>query len=984
MARTLIVSDRNNSFFTANNIKVGTEIPTSGTYSKGDIVVNIGNNTATEAMWICVEAGTPGTWEVVGAGAGGGSGSIVAINDTVTVNNSVTEVSLGNLVGKISSSDKLIVHYNSTHLMEGVDYKVNSEGTRIVKLTEGSWNESGEQALFAFELFKNVESVNGNEIVVDTKLTSIVNNMMVTAPTTEVEIGVEGFDKNNDTLLVFKNGVIMVEGVDYNVNEDNTKIISINEVWNESNVEEYGITFVVFKEVVIYDESIGGITMGMLGSDVRGTINNLTETTLQHSELIESLDEKVKGIDLSGYATKEDLENVEVDLSPYQEKSSDSLNTKSKDIVGAINEVFQSGNNVKQNLVDALIAKGVDCSTSDSFNRLIGLIYGLTNNEGSEDDTGNENLPSFEGENTWATCKNMRVNRFALTSAVVDKKIYVIGGYNTGYCNNLEIYDTELGTWEDGPNMPSVLAYASAEAIDGKIYVIGGSNSTRVVDSPDNDTVLLATGKYRVFDTLLGTWSEISKGLKIHQYAETTGTSTAVIGNTIYFAGGHDEGARYNTIGAFNVETNTTTVLGDQYGGMQNTGMAHSALCAVNNKLYRFGGKGYGTNSLNNTSGSNFVITYDPINPTADSIWLEQGMPVSMHSMGYCVVNEKVYLIGGISGSGTFYNTTGGMGGTVQNSVYEYNPYTNKWTKVNTMLTPRFGHTLAVVDNVIYCIGGADSNKVPLNSMEVYCPPGIEPPVFGGGSGSSAGLNIISATELPETGEENQICVITDEPVNNYLITTCADEKLNVGITFYLDNTASVDPMTGVTLPITTGNLTTNYHFSTVYQNDNRLPSYYYSNNKWNELTLAYIALVENGVVNKNTIAGDFSLGSSGWVSMSNPVQSVYCSPNYDNYYANSFANKINFGNYSKITVRCFEDGAVIPELIVFASTTKHTRATFSTLYNIYMDKQKVTGGWAASTIITFDISSWTGEYYLSFAGGKSGSSIYIEDIFLY
>ena len=190
--------------------------------------------------------------------------------------------------------------------------------------------------------------------------------------------------------------------------------------------------------------------------------------------------------------------------------------------------------------------------------------------------------------------------------------------------------------------------------------------------------------------------------------------------------------------------------------------------------------------------------------------------------------------------------------------------------------------------------------------------------------------------------------------------------------------------MTGVTLPITTGNLTTNYHFSTVYQNDNRLPSYYYSNNKWNELTLAYIALVENGVVNENTIAGGFSLGSSGWVSMSEPVQSVYCSPNYDNYYLNSFANKINFGNYSKITVRCFEDGAVIPELIVFASTTKHTRESVSTLYTIYMDSQQVTGGWAASTIITFDISSWTGEYYLSFAGGKSGSSIYIEDIFLY
>jgi N-acetylneuraminic acid mutarotase len=983
MARTLIVSDKQNSFFTANNIKVGTQIPTTGTHSKGDIVVNIGNNTATEAMWICVEAGTPGTWEVVGAGVGGG-GSIVAINDTVTVNNSVTEVSLGNLVGKISSSDKLIVHYNSTHLMEGVDYKVNSEGTRIVKLTEGSWNESGEQALFAFELFKNVESVNGNEIVVDTKLTSIVNNMMVTAPTTEVEIGVEGFDKNSDTLLVFKNGVIMVEGVDYNVNEDNTKIVSINEVWNESNVEEYGMTFVVFKEVIVYDEATGGITMDMLGSDVRETINNLTETTLQHSELIEALDEKVKGIDLSGYATKEDLENVEVDLSPYQEKSSDSLNTNSKDIVGAINEVFQSGNNVKQNLVDALIAKGVSCSTSDSFNRLIGLIYGLTNDEGSEDNI-NENLPNLEGENTWATCNSMRVNRMALSAAAVDKKIYTFGGYNTGYSNVVEMYDTETGTWETKTAMSAGVAYTGAVTIGTTIYVFGGSVTTQLDSNMTGtrDYMLVPENKLRKYNTLTDTWTEENVTFKLGYsgYSSLSGTGCTTDGTTIYYTGVSGCGNGDFIIGGYNVNTKTFTLLG-QSGTMLNNNLKHSGLCLVGTTLYRFGGRGAGTSTYDYGSGCSIVSTWDTLNTSA-AAGTGASMPYTMHSMGYCVVNDKVYLTGGVYGSGTYY-TNNKLTGSVTNAVLEYNPYTNQWAEVNTMLTPRYGHATAVVDNVIYVIGGVDSNGVLLNSVEAYCPPGIEPPVFGGGSGSSAGLNIISATELPETGEENQICVITDEPVNNYLVTTCADEKLNVGITFYLDNTASVDPMTGVTLPITTGNLTTNYHFSTVYQNDNRLPSYYYSNNKWNELTLAYIALVENGVVNKNTIAGDFSLGSSGWASMTNPVQSVYCSPNYDNYYLNSFANKINFGNYSKITVRCFEDGAVIPELIVFASTTKHTRASVSTLSYIYMDKQKVTGGWAASTIITFDISSWTGEYYLSFAGGKSGSSIYIEDIFLY
>ena len=166
MARTLIVSDRHNSFFTANNIRVGNRIPTEGNYVKGDIIVNTGN-TASEAMWICVESGNPGLWEVVGAGASDGGGvSMVSINDTVFVNSPVREVSLEGLGVAVTSADKLIVHHNSVHLMEGVDYEISEN--KIVKLTEGNWNEDSEEAMFAFELFKNVETVDGSLVEVKT------------------------------------------------------------------------------------------------------------------------------------------------------------------------------------------------------------------------------------------------------------------------------------------------------------------------------------------------------------------------------------------------------------------------------------------------------------------------------------------------------------------------------------------------------------------------------------------------------------------------------------------------------------------------------------------------------------------------------------------------------------------------------------------------------------------------------------------------
>ena len=57
--------------------------------------------------------------------------------------------------------------------------------------------------------------------------------------------------------------------------------------------------------------------------------------------------------------------------------SDDTLMTDSNTVIGAINEVFQRGNNVKQNLVEALIAKEIEASTSEGFESLINKISSI-------------------------------------------------------------------------------------------------------------------------------------------------------------------------------------------------------------------------------------------------------------------------------------------------------------------------------------------------------------------------------------------------------------------------------------------------------------------------------------------------------------------------------------------------------------------------------------------------------------------------------
>ena len=374
MARTLIVSDRHNSFFSANNIRVGNQIPTEGNYVKGDIIVNIGDNTASEAMWICVESGNPGIWEVVGAGAGGNGGSnFVSINNTVFVNEPVNEVELG-LGVAITSKDKLIVHHNSIHLMQNVDYKI--EGNKIVKLTEGNWNEDSEEAMFAFELFKNVESVDGNLVELKTKLVCMQNTVTVNGAVNEVKIGIEGFNKDKDTLMVFENETFLTRGVNYEINGNGDGIVPVgDEVWNDVMIDDWSYTFVVFKDVPLV-EGEDKIGMDLLADDVKKAIQDASnidlsgyaekgEIPVNVSELVNDAGYLTEHQDLSGYATKEEVGG---------KVAQDAYDAKIAELEGRVNEAFTNANNGKELIANAI---GEPVSSDDTFSAMSNDINGL-------------------------------------------------------------------------------------------------------------------------------------------------------------------------------------------------------------------------------------------------------------------------------------------------------------------------------------------------------------------------------------------------------------------------------------------------------------------------------------------------------------------------------------------------------------------------------------------------------------------------------
>ena len=161
-------------------------------------------------------------------------------------------------------------------------------------------------------------------------------------------------------------------------------------------------------------------------------------------------------------------------------------------------------------------------------------------------------------------------------------------------------------------------------------------------------------------------------------------------------------------------------------------------------------------------------------------------------------------------------------------------------------------------------------------------------------------LDIISATELPSTGKQNQICVITDTPVNSFLLSSyesdiSALDSSTIGI--YLNDDATVYDSTKIAL--SSNNITVNYYINSVSQGDTRLASYIYNNSKWNSLTYKSYPVIENRKLITSYVgnfASDVIIDSvyNGFEISNSSSSSSY------RYSIISASKKINFDNISK------------------------------------------------------------------------------------
>jgi RNA polymerase sigma factor (sigma-70 family) len=219
----------------------------------------------------------------------------------------------------------------------------------------------------------------------------------------------------------------------------------------------------------------------------------------------------------------------------------------------------------------------------------------------------------------WTKKADMPTARDSVSIAVVNNKIYVIGGSpDAGFLATVEEYDPIADKWTKKTDMPTARTGSSASAVNGKIYVIGGMNSTICLPTVEE------------YDPVADIWSK-----KTDMPSSRGCHSASVVNGKIYVIGGGATGwIPVSTVEEYDPATDKWT----KKANMPTTRYALST-SAVNGKIYAIGG---GANRFADVFSA--VEEYDPV----ANIWTRKAdMPFVRTGLSTSAMNGKIYIIGG-------------------------------------------------------------------------------------------------------------------------------------------------------------------------------------------------------------------------------------------------------------------------------------------------------------------------------------------------
>ncbi|MGD6806445.1 MAG: Kelch repeat-containing protein [Candidatus Bathyarchaeia archaeon] len=310
-------------------------------------------------------------------------------------------------------------------------------------------------------------------------------------------------------------------------------------------------------------------------------------------------------------------------------------------------------------------------------------------------------IPSVKAEETqsqWSTLASMPTARAGFGLAVVNGKIYAIGGVNGNGepLNTVEEYNPVTNSWTKKMDMPTARSGFAVAVVGNRIYVIGGEVAGGYV------------GNNEVYDPTSNTWST-----KTSMPTPRSDLCASIVDNGVYLIGGK----MYSSSDPFFKETGVNEVYfpaNDSWSTKEPlpTPVHGCSSAVVNGQIYVIGG------SIQPVSpGTTTLVNKNQVYNTRTNNWTTAAPLPYVCSYGAAVATQgylapqAIYYIGGYSG-GQFIAKT-----------EVFNLANNTWSDAEAMSTPRAYLSLVTVEDKVYAIGGYDGTNW-LGTNEVYKPVG--------------------------------------------------------------------------------------------------------------------------------------------------------------------------------------------------------------------------------------------------------------------
>lgn len=299
--------------------------------------------------------------------------------------------------------------------------------------------------------------------------------------------------------------------------------------------------------------------------------------------------------------------------------------------------------------------------------------------------------------------------RLYLGAAAYKGKIYTFGGADVRGVvkDTVDVYDIAADSWTAGiAKLPKPTASMSAVTYGDKIYLFGGSASTDAFTAED-------------FYSECYEFNPATFVAKPAMPNPRTRTSAVVFKNLIMVFGGSSAFGNRNVM--------VYDPAGDFWGCKESViwERAYWFGTAANDMVFLMGGR------------NDERITCTDVSVYSDKwqTWVTAtSMPTPREDAFVAAVAGKLYIMGGSDNKGNPLATPTPLSTAFVGTVPSTPPtldltetpaevkVTIAWSKVAPMPTPRYSGATAVVDNIIYTIGGLESDSATGKVVEAYDP----------------------------------------------------------------------------------------------------------------------------------------------------------------------------------------------------------------------------------------------------------------------